>query len=115
MEYRVILLDRADEFIHNLPEKLEAKTLRTINMLRQFGYALREPHSKTLKGIDGLKELRVQVGTDICRLFYFHFKNVTYIVTSGYVKKEPKTSREEIERALRIKHEFLKEHGHEDH
>jgi hypothetical protein len=65
MQFRVILLDRADEFIHNLPEKLEAKTLRSIDLLRQFGYNLREPHSKTLKGIEGLKELRVQVGTDI--------------------------------------------------
>ncbi len=113
MDYRVILLDRAGEFIHDLPEKLEAKTLRTINMLRQFGYTLREPHSKTLKGIEGLKELRVQVGTHICRLFYFHFENVVYVVTSGYVKKEQKTSPVEIERALRIKQEFLKEHDHE--
>lgn len=114
MDYRVILLDRADAFIHNLPEKLEAKTLRTINILRQFGYTLREPHSKTIIGTDGLKELRVQVGTDICRLFYFHFKDVIYVVTSGYLKKEQKTNREEIERALRIKHEFLKEYDHEN-
>jgi phage-related protein len=106
MEYRVILLGRADAFIHNLPEKLEAKALRTINMLRQFGYTLREPHSKTLKGVDGLKELREKVGTDICRLFYFHFKDVVYVVTSGYVKKEQKTSWEEIERALRINMSF---------
>ena len=113
MDYHVILLGRAAEFIHSLPEKLEAKSLRAINLLRQFGYALREPHSKTLKGIDGLKELRIQVGTDICRLFYFHFKDMVYVVTSGYVKKEQKTSKDEIERALRIMDEFLKEQNHD--
>jgi phage-related protein len=114
VDFRVILLDRADEFIHNLPSKLEAKTLRAVNLLIQFGHNLREPHSKTLKDAEGLKELRVQVGTNICRLFYFHYKDVTYIVTSGYVKKDQKTNQEEINRALRIKHDFFKEHSNEN-
>jgi phage-related protein len=115
VEFHVILLDKAGEFIHNLPAKLEAKSLRSVTMLQQFGYTLREPHSKLLKGVEGLKELRVQVGTDICRLFYFHFKDTIYVVTSGYVKKEQKTNREEIERALRIKNDFLKERNSENH
>ncbi|MDD8018030.1 MAG: type II toxin-antitoxin system RelE/ParE family toxin, partial [Bacteroidota bacterium] len=50
----------------------------------------------------GLYELRVKVGTDICRLFYFHWKETTYIITSGYVKKTNKTDKAQLERAVRL-------------
>jgi len=37
-----------------------------------------------------LFELRVKHGSNICRLFYFYFRNNIYIVTSGYLKKDQK-------------------------
>jgi phage-related protein len=114
MRFRVILLSGADEFIHSLSPKLEAKALRAIDLLQQFGYLLKEPHSKILKDAEGMKELRIKVATDICRLFYFHHMDMVYIITSGYVKKEDSTSREEIDRALRLKAVFLERYDHED-
>ncbi len=56
-----------------------------------------------------LKELRVKVGTDICRLFYFHWKEKTYIITSGYIKKTDKTDPKEIEKALKLMRRFKEE------
>jgi phage-related protein len=51
--------------------------------------------------------LRIKVATDICRIFYFHHKNRLYVLTSGYVKKTEKTDEQEIERALKIRDNFL--------
>lgn len=111
MRYKVILMEKVEEFVHGLIPKLEAKALRAIQLLRECGYELREPHAKALKNAQGLKELRAQAGNDICRLFFFHFKGVVYVITSGYVKKQRKTDKREIERALRLMHDFLKEYG----
>lgn len=62
--------------------KLQSKVYRTIDLLREFGYKLPEPYCKALRGTPGLKELRVKLATDICRLFYFHYieKNSTICI-----------------------------------
>ncbi|OGJ87665.1 MAG: hypothetical protein A2268_04485 [Candidatus Raymondbacteria bacterium RifOxyA12_full_50_37] len=106
MEYKVIILPHALEFIQSVPAKMRAKTYRTIGLLEMFGYQLCEPHSKPLTGYDGLKELRIKVATGICRLFYFHFRDKIYIMTSGYTKKDDKTDPRQIDRAVRIMNEF---------
>jgi phage-related protein len=111
MNFEVELLEPAMTFIHSLSQKMQNKALRAVGLLERFGYQLHEPESKTLTNADGLKELRVQFGGDICRLFYFHYMGKMYVVTSGYIKKEQKTKRSEIERALQIKKQFILERG----
>jgi len=106
MKYQVELTDEAGEFLESLPPKIEAKARRAINLLKEFGYLLSEPHSKKLKSVDNLHELRVKAGTDICRLFYFFWKEKIYIVTSGYIKKDNKTDVKQIDKAVRIMKEF---------
>jgi phage-related protein len=109
MDFTVRLLAPAYDFIESLPAKMQSKVYRTIDLLREFGYRLPEPYSKSLTGTPGLKELRVKLATDICRLFYFHHKGKVYIVTSGYVKKRDKTDPKEILRALRLRDEVVRE------
>jgi phage-related protein len=106
MQYEVVLLEPATDFLRNMKGKLQAKAFRAIDLLGHFGPQLMMPHSKKLTGYD-LWELRVRQAGMICRLFYFHHGNRIYIVTSGYVKKSEKTSAEEIRRALRLKAEYL--------
>jgi phage-related protein len=109
MDFTVRLLAPAYEFIESLPLKMQNKIYRSIDLLREFGFRLPEPYSKTLKDSSGLKELRVKLATDICRLFYFHYKEKVYVVASGYVKKKDKTDKDEICRALRLREEIIKE------
>jgi hypothetical protein len=68
MQYEVILLDPARDFVRDLGEKLQAKVLRTIDFLAYFGPQLAMPHAKKLSGYD-LWELRVGQAGTICRLF----------------------------------------------
>jgi phage-related protein len=102
MEYQVELLEEAVKFILSLPIKMQAKIQRTIELLKEFGYLLPEPHSKKIKAVDDLYELRVKLGSDICRLFYFHWKQRIYIITSGYMKKSKKTDRNQIKKAVSL-------------
>ena len=60
------------------------------------------PHAKHLSGYP-LWELRVKQGSNIVRMFYFVKGQKTFVVASGYVKKTDKTSRTEIDKALRLR------------
>ncbi len=111
MRFKVKVLPPAHEFIRSLNPKMRAKVYRGLDLLKLFGYQLSEPHAKTIRNTEGLKELRVKVATDICRLFYFHYKENLYVCTSGYIKKTDKTDEQEIQRALRIRNDFLQEYG----
>jgi phage-related protein len=84
-----------------------AKSYRTIKMLSEFGQALTLPHSRKIVGTENLYELRIQVSTNICRLFYFNYNKEIYILLSGFIKKQNKTDRNEIDKALKIKKHYL--------
>ena len=111
MSFEVLVLPYAYDFISKLNPKMRAKVYRGIDLLKLFGFRLAEPHAKTLKNAEGLKELRVKVATDICRIFYFHHNEKMYVCTSGYIKKTDMTDEQEIQRALRIRNDFLREFG----
>jgi phage-related protein len=102
MNYEVIVLVSAKEFLDSLDVKLKAKSFRTIQLLCEFGPFLSEPHSKKVSGINGLFELRVIQGNNICRFFYFHDKEKVYVITSGFIKKDQKLKKSEIDKALKI-------------
>ncbi len=106
--YEVGLLDEAVEFLNSLDLKMRAKAFRTIDLLRNFGIFLKMPHSKKIEGEENLFELRVQQGSNIVRLFYFHHLGKAYIITSGYVKKDMKLDKKEIEKARTIRAKFLR-------
>jgi phage-related protein len=116
MKYRIIVLEQAKDFLDSLEQKMMAKAYRTIGLLGEFGPLLTLPHSRKITGTDDLRELRIQVATDICRLFYFYQGSDVYVILSGFVKKRQKTDSEEIARALRIRKKYLeqdegKKHG----
>ena len=105
--YTVKLTQNVTVFIKKLEFKLRAKVYKTIDLLKDYGPFLREPHSKKITGIKKLSELRVKQGSNIVRLFYFHYKNGIYIITSGYLKKDTKTKKRELEKAEIIMREII--------
>jgi len=109
MSYSVRFLQPAMDFLRELSPRLRAKALRAVALLADSGPLLGPPHAKALSGQRGLRELRVQLGSDVCRLFYFHFRSEVYIVASGSVKKAQKLDVLEIQRAVRLMHAFMEE------
>jgi phage-related protein len=56
-----------------------------------------EKYFKHLTGTDGLFEIRVEVGSDIYRVFSFFDKGQLIILANGFQKKTQKTPKNEIE------------------
>ena len=98
-------MEPAEAFLKSIDARLRAKAMRAIDLLREFGPLVPMPHARKLTGYD-LYELRAQLGSNICRLFYFHRAGAVYVITSGYIKKAQRTNRREIERALRLQSEY---------
>ena len=64
---------------------------------------------KHIENTDGLYEVRVEVGTDIYRVFCFFDKGKMMILINGFRKKSKRTSIKEIEMAERIKNNYFYE------
>ncbi len=96
----------AADFLVSLDVKMRAKTIRTIQLLQNFGFDLREPYSKSLG--DGIFELRTQVGNNISRVLYFFIVGQKIILTNGFIKKTQKTPAKEIELAKKYRNDYLK-------
>jgi phage-related protein len=64
---------------------------------------------KHLEGTDGLYEIRIQLGSNIYRIFCFFDAGSLIIITNGFQKKTQKTPKQEIEKALKIKLEYENE------
>jgi phage-related protein len=59
----------------------------------------------------GIYEIRVEVGSDIYRVFSFFDKGNMIILANGFQKKSQKTPKGEIELAEKLKKEYLHEKG----
>ena len=73
--------------------------------LEQEGPNLPRPFADIIKG--KIRELRVRFGSNNYRFLYFFF-NKKIIITHGFLKKTSKIFPGEIEKAERIREDFLK-------
>lgn len=77
-------------------------TFKLIEIIQQVP----EDYLKHLEGTDGLYEIRVQLGSDIFRIFCFFDEGKLVVLANGFQKKTQKTPKSEIEKALKIKKEY---------
>ncbi|WP_408070141.1 type II toxin-antitoxin system RelE/ParE family toxin [Butyrivibrio sp. JL13D10] len=98
-------------FIRSLDIKMKAKVVANLHLLEEYGNLAREPLSKELE--EGIFELRTIEGNDIVRILYFFDKEKIVIATNGFVKKQQKTPRSEIDLAKqrRVDYHSRKEAG----
>jgi phage-related protein len=64
---------------------------------------------KHLEGSSGLYEIRVEVGSDIYRVFCFFDKGQLVILANGFQKKTQKTPKNELDLAEKLKKEYFDE------
>lgn len=67
-----------------------------------------EKFFKHLTGSDGIFEVRVEVGSDIFRVFSFFDKGKIVVLVNGFQKKTQKTPKSEIKMAEKLKVQYLK-------
>ena len=92
-------------FFDSLPVKAQSKVLWTLKIVEELD-RIPENYLKHIENTDGLYEIRVQVGSDIFRIFCFFDLNSLIVVGHGFQKKTQKTPVKEIEKALKIKNEY---------
>lgn len=96
------------EFYNQQTWKVQKKILWTLQIVETFD-RIPEIYFKHLENTESLYEIRVQVGSNIFRIFCFFDSNNLVIVGNGFQKKSQKTPSNEIERAERIKNEYYEE------
>jgi phage-related protein len=86
------------------------------NVKEKIGYVFRviatvdkvsEKFLKHIEGTDGLFEIRVEVGSNIYRIFCCFDKGNLVVLFNGFQKKTQKTPKSEIELAEKLKAEYF--------
>ena len=62
-----------------------------------------------MTGSSGIFEIRVELGSDIYRVFSFFDKGQLIILLNGFQKKSQKTPRNELELAEKLKKQYFDE------
>jgi phage-related protein len=62
-----------------------------------------------MTGTTGIFEVRVEVGSDIYRVFSFFDEGQIIILVNGFQKKSQKTPKKEIELAEKLKKQYFDE------
>lgn len=98
------------EFFVKQREKVQDKITWTLELIEHLE-KIPETYLKHLENTDGLYEIRIKQGSDIFRIFCFFDKGKLIILANGFQKKEQKTPKKEIEKALKIKKEYESENN----
>lgn len=99
--------DYFQEFFDKQNKKVKAKIVWTFDLVEDL-QRVPETYLKHIENTDGLCEIRVQLGSDIFRIFCFFDQGQLVVLANGFQKKTQKTSKQEIETALKIKAEYEK-------
>lgn len=92
------------EFLDNLTIKERAKIFAHIEKLVELKSSGMQPKENLSKHLDnGIFELRVSFENRISRSLYFYETDKQIIFTHGFIKKEQKTPKGEIEKAKIIR------------
>lgn len=96
------------DFFSKQSKKVKAKIVWTFDLIEDV-QRIPETYLKHIENTDGLYEIRVQMGSDIFRIFCFFDQGQLVVLANGFHKKTQKTPKNEIEMALKIKAEYESE------
>lgn len=96
------------DFFETLKPDVKRKFNWTLKLIATIG---RVPvkYFKHMSDTDGLYEVRVEVGSDIYRVFSFFDEGRLIILLNGFQKKTQKTPKSEIELANKLKKQYFDE------
>ena len=97
-----------EDFLKEQPIKVQDKIFKIIEAIETLE---RVPanYLKSMEGTDGLYEARIQLGSNIWRVFCFFDNGKLVILLNGFQKKTQKTPKGEIERASKLKIKYYTE------
>ena len=96
------------DFYNGLEEKVQKKIEWTLGLLRDLD-KVPDKYFRYIVGTKGIFEIRIQVETNIFRIFAFFDKGDLVILINGFIKKTNKTPNREIKLAEKLMKEYYEE------
>ena len=93
------------EFLKKQPVKVQNKIIKIIEAIETLE-RVPSNYLKMLVGTNGLYEARIQLGSDIWRVFCFFDHGKLVILLNGFTKKTQKTPKNELEKALQLMQKY---------
>jgi len=97
-----------EEFLLEQPRKVQDKIFKIIEAIETLE-RVPSNYLKSMEGTDGLYEARIQLASNIWRVFCFFDNGKLVILLNGFQKKTQKTPKNEIEKALRLMNQCYQE------
>ncbi len=97
-----------EDFLNRQPIKIQDKIFKIIEAIETLE---RVPASylKHIEGTNALFEARIQLASDIWRIFCFFDEGKLVILLNGFQKKEQKTPKKEIDKAKALMAEYYED------
>jgi phage-related protein len=93
------------EFLKKQPVKVQNKIFKIIEAIETIE-KVPSNYLKMLVGTNGLYEARIQLGSNIWRVFCFFDNGKLVILLNGFTKKTQKTPKKEINKALQLMQKY---------
>ena len=94
-----------EDFLQKQPIKVQNKIFKILDAIETLD-RIPTNYLKLIAETKGLYEARIQVGSDIWRVFCFFNSGRLVIFLNGFQKKTQKTPKNEIEKAIRLMREY---------
>ena len=97
--------DYFEDFLTKQPVKVQDKIFKILEAIETLE-RIPTNYLKYIVGTNGLYEARIQLATDIWRIFCFFDNGRLVILLNGFQKKKQKTPKSEIEKAITLMNEY---------
>jgi phage-related protein len=98
----VFYKDYFERFYLKQNNRVKEKIIWTIRLVEELKI-VPSIYLKRISGTNGIYEIRIQIGSDIFRIFCFFDKENIIVIGNGFQKKTQKTPKNEIIKAIQIK------------
>ncbi len=96
------------DFYETQSENVQKKIEWILNLI-QITQNIPDKYFKHLEDTKGLYEIRVEVGSNIYRIFAFFDKGNLVVLGNAFLKKTQKIPKQELAKAIKIKEEYQNE------
>lgn len=97
-----------EDFLLEQPKKVQNKIFKIIEAIETLE-RIPSNYLKSMEGTNGLYEARIQLSSNIWRVFCFFDQGKLVILLNGFQKKSQKTPKNEIEKALKLMMKYFRE------
>ncbi len=102
-----------EEFLTKQPAKVQNKIFKIIEAIETLE-RVPSNYLKHITGTTGLYEARIQLSSNIWRVFCFFDGDKLVVLMNGFQKKTQKTPKSEIQKALKIMAEYYEQKNNDN-